>query len=358
MRVTTIITSLPPAIDGVGDYALHLARRLRQNFDIETDFIVGDPKWAGARQIEGFAIAQVSACSANALLSVLPSESATPVLLHYVGYGYAKRGCPIWLVDGLQRWQGANIERSLVTMFHEVYAYGRPPWTSSFWLSPLQRNLAARLAKLSDRTLTSRQGYAKLLYELSLGKQTQIPALPVFSTIGEPEQVLPLAQRKPRVVVFGSPSNRLRVYRESFAQLSQICQCLGIEEIWDVGPSVSLGLSSVNGVPIVELGQQSATEISNILLNSLAGFFDYHPDYLGKSTIFAAYCAHGLLPISPRYSTLPLDGLEGGKHYWMPDDPKPRHELQAIATNAHAWYQSHNLPIHAKTFASLLGNQK
>jgi hypothetical protein len=67
-------------------------------------------------------------------------------------------------------------------MFHELYAFG-PPWTSSFWLSALQKNLAMRLARLSDRILTSRQNYAKSLYDLSSGKHTQIPTLPVFSTL-------------------------------------------------------------------------------------------------------------------------------------------------------------------------------
>jgi hypothetical protein len=358
MQVTTIITRLPPAIDGVGDYALHLARRLRTNFNIETHFVIGDPSWSGATQIEGFSISQVSACSATALLSVLPNEQLTPVLLHYVGYGYAKRGCPVWLVNGLQRWRATGANQSLVTMFHEVYAHGRPLWTSSFWLSPLQRNLAVRLARSSDYCLTNREGYAKLLYHLSAGKQTQIPTLPVFSNLGEPEQVPPLAERKRRIVVFGSPSNRLQVYRESFAQLALTCQLLGIEEIWDVGSPANLTLSTVNGVPIVEIGQRSAAEISDILLNSLAGFFDYNPDYLAKSGMFAAYCAHGLLPVSPRYSALPLDGLEGGKQYWMPDDCKNLVELQAIASNARAWYQSHNLSVHAKTFAALLGNEK
>jgi hypothetical protein len=146
-------------------------------------------------KLRDFHITQVSVCSANTLLSLLPSDRQQPttVLLHYVNYGYAKRGCPVWLVDGLQRWRSASVNRSVVTMFHEVYATG-PPWASSFWLSPLQRNLAARVASLSDRCLTSRQGYAKLLYELSLGKQTQIPTLPVFSNIGEPEQVLTLGR--------------------------------------------------------------------------------------------------------------------------------------------------------------------
>jgi hypothetical protein len=97
------------------------------------------------------------------------------------------------------------------------------------------------------------------------------------------------------------------------------------------------------------------------LLNSLAGFFDYNPDYLAKSTIFAAYCAHGLLPVSARCSTLPLDRIEAGKHYWIPEDQtkgwKNLVELQVIADNAHTWYQTHNLSVQAKTFAAVFTNK-
>jgi hypothetical protein len=224
----------------------------------------------------------------------------------------------------------------------------------------MQRNLASRLAVLSNRCLTSTQAYAKLLNELSLGKHTEIPTLPVFSNIGEPQQVLPLTKRDRRIVVFGSPSNRQRVYQESLAQLELTCQLLGISEIWDIGPSTSLTLSTINGIPVVELGQRSAAEISGILSNSLVGFFDYPCDYrvkstyLTKSTIFAAYCAHGLLPISARYN-MPIDGIEVGKQYWIPEGQTTSLQgLQAIADRAHAWYQTHNLSVQAKTFAALI----
>lgn len=363
MLVTSIITRLPPSVDGVGDYALNLALRLRKDFGIETHFVVGDPTWTGATEIEGFLINQVSGCSANALLSLLPSRSqqSTTVLLHYVNYGYAKRGCPVWLVDGLQRWRSASVNRFVVTMFHEVYASG-PPWTSSFWLSPLQRNLAARVAQLSDRCLTSRQDYAKLLYKLSLGKHTQLPTLPVFSTLGEPDWVPPLAERERRIVVIGSPSNRLRVYRESFAELELTCQLLRINEIWDIGPSTTITLSTVNGVPVVELGPLSAAEISSILSTSLVGFFNYNPEFLAKSTIFAAYCAHGLLPVSPQGSALPVDSIEVGKHYWMPEGSttglKELQQMQAIADHAYTWYQTHNLSVHARIFFRHLKNSR
>ncbi|MGB7441353.1 MAG: glycosyltransferase family 1 protein [Coleofasciculaceae cyanobacterium] len=355
MSIISIVPRLPPAIDGVGDYALNLAQQLRKDFGIETHFIVCNPTWTGATQIDGFPVSQMSTHSADTLLSLLPRDCTATVLLHYVGYGYAKRGCPVWLVDGLQRWRNASIHRTLITMFHEIYASGRPPWTSAFWLFPLQENLASRLVQLSDRPLTSKQGYADILHKLSQGKHNQIPTLPVFSNIGEPEQVQTLAQRHRRLVVFGGRGKRLGVYQNSLAELSYACQFLGIEEILDIGPTTGLTLSTISNVPIVERGKLSAQEISGILLHSLAGFFDYPTDFLAKSTIFAAYCAHGLLPVSARCTALPVDGIEPGKHYWLPDQHatglKNIEQMQAIADNAYAWYQTHSLSVQAKTFA-------
>jgi hypothetical protein len=343
----------------VGDYALNLSRQLRQDFGIETHFLVGDSTWTGATHMEGFPISKVTEHSATALLSLLPSnpQPIATVFLHYVGYGYAKRGCPVWLVEALERWKANTANSRLVTMFHEIYASGQP-WTSAFWLSQLQKNLATRLAQLSDSCLTSKELYADILYELSQGKQSQIPTLPVFSNIGEPESVPSLAERDRRLVVFGSRGNRLQVYQQSLAELSFTCQQLGIEQIWDIGPSTGLTLSAVDGVPVLEMGKLPAAEISAILLNSLVGFFDYPTDFLGKSTMFAAYCAHGLLPVSARCSPKPVDGIEAGKYYWFPDGQakglKNVSEVQAIADNARAWYQTHTLSVQAKTFAAHL----
>ena len=158
MVIIQIVPRLFPAIDGLGDYALNLARQLRKDFNIETHFIVGDPSWSGLSQLQEFPVSQVTVQSPNNLQSLLShrTSSITTVLLHYVGYGYAKRGCPLWLVDGLRHWRSEGNNRKLVTMFHELYAFG-PPWTSSFWLSPLQRKLAARLAQMSNCCITSQK---------------------------------------------------------------------------------------------------------------------------------------------------------------------------------------------------------
>lgn len=356
-HVASIVPRLPPVIDGVGDYALKLALQLRKDFNIQTHFIVGDPTWNGAAEIEGFPVIQISDRTPDILLSLLSGDHSSSVLLHYVGYGYAKRGCPSWLIDGLQRWKNLFPERSLVTMFHEVSASGLP-WTSAFWLSSLQKNLAARLARLSDRCLTSKQRYAEIIANISGGKHHQVPAIPVFSNIGEPEKLLPLSKRQQRLVVFGSVANRAIVYRQSPAVINYVCQRLNIQEIWDVGNPTGADLSSITKVPILEIGQQPAEKVSAILADSIAAFSDYNPDFLAKSTIFASYCAHRLLPINAKSSTSVVDDIQPNQHYWVPN-PQKNDELtevnmQAIADNAYSWYQNHNLSIHAKTFAKYL----
>ncbi|MEC4984439.1 MAG: hypothetical protein SAJ37_13280 [Oscillatoria sp. PMC 1068.18] len=361
MLIVQIVPKLPPAIDGLGDYALNLARRLRSDFGIDTHFLVGDPSWKGKEKIEEFNVTQISQRNAASFLSSLP-QNTDKIILHYVGYGYAKRGCPFWLIKGLEEWRRQSQKKFIVTMFHEVYAAGRPFWTSAFWLFPLQKNLASRLVKLCDRALTSKESYADILANLSQRSRSEILSVPVFSNIGEPTQIPLLCDRQPNLVVFGSRSNRLRVYQQSTVQLTNACQKLEIQAIWDIGPPTGLNLSSINNVPIVPMGIQGDRQISQMLLNSRAGFFDYPTAFLAKSGVFAAYCAHGILPVSSRSSVLPVDGIESGKHYWVPGiklkSLKHLTEIQAIANNAYAWYQTHNLSIQAKIFSDYLPSLK
>ena len=262
----------------------------------------------------------------------------------------------MWLVRGLERWRGRAEGARLLTMFHEVYASG-PVWTSSFWLSPLQRRLAARLAQLSDACLTSRQGYADILKALGDNRHGSILALPVFSNVGEPERVPPpLRDRARRLVVFGSRASRLRVYQKSLAALERACRALAVEEVLDVGPPTGLAVPRVGGVPLVQMGRTRATEVSRLLSDAVAGFFDYDTAFLAKSTIFAAYAAHGVIPVSASlHAPGRVDGLEAGKHFWTADGREKTLSLvegQRIADSAYEWYQAHNLSAHVKTFAA------
>jgi hypothetical protein len=358
MEITAIVPRLPPAVDGVGDYGLNLAQQMRQDFGIITKFVIGDANCSRKDVVEGFPIKQVENQSRSALIELLPNQqnSAQTVLLHYVGYGYAKRGCPIWLVEALEQWRKLRNNHRLVTMFHEIYAFG-PIWNSQFWTSPLQRNLAARFIQLSDRCLTSKQGYADIIRKLGKGKHSDIPTLPVFSTVGEPKNLTLLSDRYRRLVIFGGTGPRSRVYQQSLLAVQRTCQELEIEEILDIGSPLNFQIQPINGIPVTCLGIKSSQEISSLLSNSLVGFFNYPTEYLTKSTIFAAYCSHRLLPIGVWYQGKDGDGLKAGKHYWLADRDERSLDLskgQIVANNAHAWYQQHQLSVQANTFATYL----
>lgn len=365
MNIVQIVPKLPPSINGLGDYALNLARQLRQDFKIETSFIVGDPNWQGVAEIEGFSISKVSDRSSKTLVSLLAKIDSERVLLHYVGYGYARRGCPIWLIKSLEKWRKYNSERKLVTMFHEVYASSWKPWTSSFFFSLLQKKIASQLANLSNWCVTNREENTRIISIITNNKQKNILTLPVFSTIGEiSKDRIPSPQNKTRrIVIFGHRNSRSKVYQKYLLNLEKACELLKIEEIYDIGVSTDLNISQIKGISVIEKGVISAAEIQEILLDSLAGFLCFpSSDKLAKSSIFAAYCAHKLITILPKslVRSAGKDGLIAGKNYLFFDrnmNDFEKHIVEdrfEIANNAYKWYQDHNLSTQAKVFANRL----
>ncbi|MDB9316043.1 hypothetical protein PN462_23230 [Spirulina sp. CS-785/01] len=354
-KITQLVPKLPPDVDGLGDYALNLAYQLRQDYGITTDFVVGNPTWQGEGEVAGFRAVGLRERSVRGLLEVLGDQ---PVILNYEGYGYAKRGYPRWLLQGLKRWKRESRQR-LVTMFHEVYPYhSKPVWTSGFWLTPWQRGLVVRLAQSSDRILTSKQSYATLLQHLSQGHHAQVPSVPVFCNLGEPETLLPLSHRPPRLIVFGHYNSRRQVYENNLLALEKVCQGLKITEILDIGVPTGIKLPLVNGYKVQELGITPADKISELMQHSMAGFLSFiPPDYLAKSGVYSAFCAHKMLPIVTTEGKGNSDGLYPQKHYCIASQSLDTLTLetgQFIANNAHQWYHSHNRAIHAQKFAQFL----
>jgi hypothetical protein len=342
--VVQIVPQLPPPHEGVGSFALTLAEALTARHGIASRFL------------EGSAL-KVSGATSGALLDALAAVEAATVLLHYANYGYEARGCPAWLISGLAQWKARSRGR-LVTIFHEVHAMG-PPWRSSFWLSPVQRRLAASLARSSDGMVTSMQYYRRILHQWVPGREIHV--LPVFSTVGEAPAAAPLAERARRLVLFGGPGNRAQAYRKLRAEIVRTCRALDIEEICDAGPESAGERTPPADFPVRvrRLGPLPGAEVSTLLAGSLAGFIGYPVPFLPKSTIFAAYCAHGVLPVCawpwPRRN---VNRPEPEPPFWRPgrDAGGSLSQCQETADRARGWYAGHDLEHHAALYRGLLSS--
>jgi hypothetical protein len=397
MEIIQIVSRLPPAIDGVGDYAFLLAQQLRKAQGINTRFVVCDPNWqkgttrpqdniqqtasdVSSQQsvvsgritmLDGFPVYQLKKRSAAELLRVLSLPGMpTTVLLQYVGYGYEKRGCPAWLVRGLHAWKDGgqksesisdlrsptsslSAHSRLLTMFHEVSANG-PMWSSAFWTAPLQRWLAKCLAMSSEHCFTNLTLHARALEKFTSRKMDDFSVLPVFSNVGEVEKIPDWEMRAPRMIVFGSASWRRQIYTDHKDELEAACRALGLMEIVDIGAAVAIPQLSVR---VLKRGILNATETSREMMDARAGFFTCPVNCLGKSGIFAAYAAHGLLPVTfAANHTENCDGLHLEQHFVIAN--RLRGHLAghwAILRNrVREWYQPHSIAAQSEHFSKAL----
>ncbi|HVS62081.1 MAG TPA: hypothetical protein VMT85_01130 [Thermoanaerobaculia bacterium] len=330
--IAHVVPALPPPAEGVGGYAIQLGACLQGS--AESCYVVASQ--SGRRQG-----AATWRRSASHLLESLEAGASSRLLLHYANYGYATRGCPFWLVRALRHWKRSAGRRRLVTVFHEVRASGRP-WQSSFWLGWLQLRLARQIAHLSDATVTTLDRYAEFLRDA--GPSPDV--MPVFSSVGETPTPEPLSSREPRVVVFGGVGARRRAFSSTIRQLAVACRDLEAAEVIDVGAGHFRPPLDIEGVPVRVLGELPDQEVCAILRGSRFGFLAYPLEFLPKSTIFAAYCANGTLPICAATKSPPSSARLAP--HAIPEQQRETH--QRIADDAHRWYQGHSLAVQRARF--------
>lgn len=352
-KILQIVPRLPPYSDGVGDYARLLAKQLSLSHHLETEFLAFRPGDKTPTKTDGFLTHRLFQHTADSFLSLV-SHEVEAVLLHYSNFPYlqGKLDAPFWLVEALKTLAGRR-NLPLVVMYHELPTL---KWKRIRVLNPVQSIVSRRLSRLASAVVTDSHHF-----KMRLGKWTDAPVtcIPDFSTIGEPqaEQVRSLSQRRPRLVIFGG-SDRVRAY-QPLDRLIETCEALGIEEICDVGMPQNIAAKRFGAIAFTEMGFQSAEAVRQLLLDSVAGFMDYSrfPGDLGKSSVFAAFCAHGVLPICTAYNPSEPDGIFAGKQYAIAGralSTWSAQQRQNVASQASAWYGQHSLATNAELFASYL----
>jgi hypothetical protein len=349
-QIIQVVPRMTPALCGVSDGSLLLARELKAGFGINTAIAV-----LNANQTDDVPFPILYGSPAQLLETCLTLSKGEPgyLLVHLSGYGYSADGAPTLLAEALKSVRADGRFRVAV-FFHELFASGMP-WKSAFWYARRQKRAVRRIAQACDLLVTNTRSYVDwLTRETQRRTAAPIQYMPVFSQVGEAQQHISLADRDPVMAVFGLGGNRRNAYRELSA-LGTTLQQLGIQEILDIGPEVEPP-DKVHGIPVKRMGVLAAQEIDRQFSRLTFGFLSYPRTRLAKSGVFAGYCAHGVIPVIARHFPGQVDGLEDGVHVLSPRTATAAQAsgLEACSIAAWRWYSGHQLHDHAAVYARWL----
>jgi hypothetical protein len=273
---------------------------------------------------------------------------ADTVILQMSGYGFAMRGAPLWLLREI------SMRRKQIKVFgvyfHELYALGSPS-SSSFWLSPVQRYISRKLVETCDFWLTNRDGSD--LWLRKYGREKPHTVLPVISNIGEAKAYT--ETRLSNIVVFGSPGLRAATYKAVGDRLFNWARHERIQ-IHDIGEAIKEAclLQSLRANGVIQHGFLDSAEIHLLVKDAFCGLLSYPAEYLAKSSVFAAYCAHGICPVLFSREYPVADRLVAGTHYLTEIPIANDQAAKIIGRAAFSWYQAHNLQKHRECLMSMI----
>lgn len=338
--------------DGVSDYALGLADALSAHHGTTSIFIEAGTQPGGAVPMSG----ELHRCPAGSVaglaMALGRAGAAKPdarVLLHYVGYGYAKRGAPLWLVRSIRESRRV-LRYRLGVVFHELYAGGRP-WQSSFWLSGLQQILSRRLALECDGILLTREGNRNWLRLAGVLAGKRVEVLPAPSAVGEPASVERPGARDAALVVWGGGGVKRTVYGERWGDVQRFCAARGVVRIEDIGvPAQAYPRSPIE---LRVHGLLPTADVAAVLGRSRFGLAVYPQAFLAKSSVLAAYAVHGTVPVvlgEPCAEV--MDGLVPDRHFlWL--RASGTRDLDEVAGAMRDWYRGHTWAQHAGAVRAL-----
>ncbi len=357
--ILQVLPRLPGKADGVGDYARTLAERLRDNHGLETTFVAAQ---ASDRQ----AAAPFPGHSPFREFARQPLEKKAGIILHYVNYGYGRRGIPLWLPAALRRVKSVA---PLLTIFHELYASGS--WRqSAFWLRPLQIRIARQVAELSEAAIVSNQVSCRRLQELAPGLRIVIH--PVISNFGEPrlETGAQIAARDPhRWAICGGKDLIERSLHSFLAVVPQIDSWCAPRELHLIGgpenPSVRRVSEKEKRLKMYLYPEVSAAVASEALGQCAFAWIDYFVKAdepiaaVLKSSAFAALCAHGVIGVTPSGAGsigIGSDRLPGPFFLASHGRKLPSEgEWEQLVWEIYSWYQRNASSDHlAATIAAAL----
>jgi hypothetical protein len=147
--------------------------------------------------------------------------------------------------------------------------------------------------------------------------------------------------------------------KDEARRAAELLRGLGITELVDIGGTCPIDHRAFGtiGIAVRRLGYLAAEEVSRELLQCRIGFLDYPLRAAAKSSVFAAYAAHGVAPIFRNGDGGTADritireqalALSAATHA-----PPSGAELQHLCDATRAWYWACSSANHANEFMRL-----
>ncbi len=346
--ILQIVPRPPGSHDGIGDYALTLAKQLMRHHTRKTVFAVAER--SALSEVDGFEIlSPLDSISGEHLRD----RGIEAMILHYVNYGYQQRGVPLSLPAALRKLRRA-CGGPFVTVFHELYASG-PPWGSAFWLRPMQIRIARQIAEISASCFVSSETTRDQLR--GIAPSARIAVHPVISNFGEPDlSPSQIADRDQHCwAICGGTHLVERSLLSFLRRVPSIPARFLPHDLFVIGgrenPIIRTTLDKITKIKCHYSPQVEVSFASGILSFCAFGWIDYF-DRAGlpttailKSTAFAACCAHGVIPVFPEAgSGIALDGDRLPGPYYVAQDRAElpaESEREKTGHEIYSWYQRH-----------------
>lgn len=324
---------MPPTINGLGDFCHILAANLEKAGYSDHVFMLRQSAPDSQRpNIEIF--------RADNFYDKLSKHTADVVILHYVGYAYDRRGLPFYIVNGLRKYKDNESVRLLI-FFHELYASDTSPFKLPFYTNQLQKLIVSQLWHLADSTFTSCSRYQELLQKVVGADDAKTLCTGIFSNVPDDLYDEQSPKENDSLLVFGSAHRRNAVY--GHRQFPDLISRLRIKRLYDVGPGQTN--CELREVDIQKKGALPQQELASCLNAVKFGALSYPPHLLGKSGIFSAYAAFGVIPFNLPPIDRPLcDGLVEDKNYFSAASKTAAHNLNDDAARKEIlkWYHTHD----------------
>lgn len=337
--VVHIMPTIPPTINGVGDFGYFLAEAMGEHADLNNIFLV--------KNLPDVKLNKVDKFDSQILADKLYQYKPQAIILHFVNYSFHSKGMPFYLLKSLKTIKALS-DCKVMIYFHELYSSSNSMLKLSFYTNFLQKRIVKQLYDLADHTFTNCDQYQALLYKIVKDKNRNT-VTGLFSNISDELYNDSVHKEDHTMVIFGSLTRRNKVY--SNPNFQNLIKKLEIKEIYDIGS----GQISVNSAEVTFhiKGALSVEDVAYYLNKAKFGGLDYRPHILGKSGILSAYAAFGVIPVnfnSEKESL--LDGLKEDINYINSCSSFTQNNFQVMKQNVCNWYK----PRNRNSIARLINN--